>query len=413
MTMKEAPQPLAVTHSRLDSLTGLRFLAALSVFGVHLLASFPGAPLGPLDHVFGQGSVGVSFFFILSGFVLTWSHRASDTKGLFWRRRFARIYPLTFFTWFGTGLILWAFHELPTKGPAVASALLLSPWIPKTTYLEAMDASVWSLGCEAFFYFLFPFILALLVRQGLRNRRLLLGLSILAVVAVAAVLHHAQPGTTRFWFLYYFPPVRLAEFVCGMLLAIEVGHGTWFKIPTFLAVALALGAYAGSSWAPPAFAIVSVTLVPFILLIGAMGSIDIAQKRSFLRSRAMVRLGMWSFAFYLVHGPVLEVFAHFEPIYQGVGGAIGTGFATLAASVLVAALCYHFVERPLEQIIRQPKLKIPIGVGIAVGVFVVGAIATMGYAIIHAENARPVAPGGGFFGPGSSVGVVSKHTERA
>lgn len=36
---------------------------------------------------------GVSFFFILSGFVLVWSFRSSDTPGEFYRRRFARIVP--------------------------------------------------------------------------------------------------------------------------------------------------------------------------------------------------------------------------------------------------------------------------------------------------------------------------------
>jgi peptidoglycan/LPS O-acetylase OafA/YrhL len=42
--------------------------------------------------------VGVSSFFALSGFVLTWSLRAADTKRAFYRRRFARVYPLHFLT---------------------------------------------------------------------------------------------------------------------------------------------------------------------------------------------------------------------------------------------------------------------------------------------------------------------------
>src|SRR3712207_2880383 len=82
----------------LPSLTGMRFVAAFMVFCGHAMA----------ENLFGDDSVnralvnpalagsftGVSFFFVLSGFVLTWSARDDDTKRRFWRRRFWRIYPV-------------------------------------------------------------------------------------------------------------------------------------------------------------------------------------------------------------------------------------------------------------------------------------------------------------------------------
>ncbi len=46
-----------------------------------------------LEWVFSQGGGAFSFFFILSGFVLTWSLRPTDTAARFWQRRVARIYP--------------------------------------------------------------------------------------------------------------------------------------------------------------------------------------------------------------------------------------------------------------------------------------------------------------------------------
>ena len=83
--------------ARLLSLTGLRFAAAMLVFGVHAYSFIPVEGLAHrLGHyLFDPGDLGVSFFFVLSGFVLTWALRG-DTgprPGRFWTGRIVRIYP--------------------------------------------------------------------------------------------------------------------------------------------------------------------------------------------------------------------------------------------------------------------------------------------------------------------------------
>ena len=95
--------------SRLPSLTGMRFIAAALVFFFHSFA------ISPLASQFGManaglligpaGYIGVTFFFVLSGFVLTWSARRSDTTLAFWRRRFFKIYP-TYLLTFLVALLL-------------------------------------------------------------------------------------------------------------------------------------------------------------------------------------------------------------------------------------------------------------------------------------------------------------------
>ena len=56
--------------------TGLRWFAALLVFGYHLSVSTGWMPA----RVFRFGQSGVTFFFILSGFVLTSSYRSGQNK---------------------------------------------------------------------------------------------------------------------------------------------------------------------------------------------------------------------------------------------------------------------------------------------------------------------------------------------
>jgi len=85
----------------INTLTSLRFIFALMVFGAHCYT---------IDkffdtHFFKEGFVGVSFFFVLSGFIIAYNYqkRFSEnkiTKRAFWVARIARIYPLHWLTLF-------------------------------------------------------------------------------------------------------------------------------------------------------------------------------------------------------------------------------------------------------------------------------------------------------------------------
>lgn len=350
----------SVNRSRLDSLTPLRFLAALVVFLFHFLAVFRHSRLASVAHLVVQGTTGVSFFFILSGFVLTWSHRPGDTNLGFWRRRFARIYPLQFVSWAGTGLILiFLLKVVPQRGPALSSLLLLSPWTPNQRYIDAMNVPCWSLGCEAFFYLLFPFLLKALQHRTIQARRIVLAGCALAPVVLAAVFSHASTDLFQYWFIYYFPPVRLLEFVAGILLALEVRAGTWPRIPVKWAAGLAAGAYVADGWAPVSFMIVSAMIVPYLLLIGSLAEQELTQGSSPLAKPVLLRLGAWSYAFYLLHLPVLMVFAHFRS--TGMGGKVTLAMlaGTLIVATVAAGIAYRLIEHPAEKALRGPGWRVP------------------------------------------------------
>src|SRR5689334_18623603 len=88
----------ATDAPRIDSLTGLRFLAAGAVLLHHTFAPTilnPGVVRLPgTRHLAVVGYVGVTAFFVLSGFVLAWSWDDRRTKAGFYGRRFARVWPL-------------------------------------------------------------------------------------------------------------------------------------------------------------------------------------------------------------------------------------------------------------------------------------------------------------------------------
>ena len=163
--------PPSAPRALLPSLTGMRWAAALLVFLSHIknFGYFGGTAGKLVDWAFGRGSIGVSFFFILSGFVLAWSVRDGERAVTFWRNRIARVYPLHLVT-AGIAVIL-AFTLIPALRPsgvpeALANVFLVSSW--NFEWWQALNPVSWTLTCEAFFYALFPVLYAALRRLGTR-----------------------------------------------------------------------------------------------------------------------------------------------------------------------------------------------------------------------------------------------------
>src|SRR5260370_21844619 len=170
------PPPAAVWNDmdlpdarpRLPALTSLRFFASFHVVIFHFQAMQ--IFIGPawFQKLSSIGYVGVSFFFVLSGFILVYTYggRPMILKN-FWRARFARIYPAYAFSLLVTApfffyaalsmnipFFVWAKAHLKLASALVLS--LLQAWVPPAAL--TWNAVAWSLSVEAFFYVLFPFL---------------------------------------------------------------------------------------------------------------------------------------------------------------------------------------------------------------------------------------------------------------
>lgn len=355
---------------RLDSLTGLRWWAAFAVFCYHMMNFAPVPGLGALARF---GNHGVAFFFVLSGFVLTWSAGVSGTTvANFYWRRFARIYPAHVVALL---VAIPVFYSVPPAtpdpdqfwvkplaiAPLLLSLVLLQSWFRAPSILFSGNPAAWTLGVEAFFYALHPWLSRLLARVSRRG-------ALLALVAVTAVvmLHRVAVVRDSSGVLAGLPgPVaRLEEFVMGMVVArlVQLGAGRWIRpwmgyaaIAVFLTWSVLVRRHGWvdtwSVWARDLE--LQVLAVLFALTILGIANNDLAQRRSWLRHRVLVTLGTWSFAFYLVHATVM----------YAVGGAIGLQpeamenllwYPVLLALALAAAWALHrFVEHPVERRLRH------------------------------------------------------------
>lgn len=265
---------------RYDALTGIRAIAAFGVFVAHF---------GHFDF----GAQGVSLFFVLSGFILqkVYTERSGSFRQ-FYIARFARIYPAYLFSLIIALPVYWHIiqrHEQPMAFMTSVMSMLHA-WDPSTAHF--WNGPSWSLSAEAFFYFVFPFVLP--AANLMRTRGLIVLVIFLWVIQTTIQLtgDYSDGGQ----FISKFPLLRLPEFLIGI--AFGRLHSTTVRISWALPVSAGLIMLA--LFLMPTFG-THTALAPIygLLLIG------LTTHTGFLTNRLMVLLGEASYSFYLLHVPVM------------------------------------------------------------------------------------------------------------
>lgn len=369
--------PAHDNRKQLLPLTSLRFLAAIYVVVYHYWTSYHLSDARPL--LVELGHTGVTFFFLLSGFILSYSYDDDGAfpkgkTGRFYLARFARIYPVylaTILVMFpgvfllkNTGVADQQFRELW----ALASPLALHAWIPGAAC--SLNCPNWSISTEAFFYLLFPFIFAPVFRRPL----LAIVLAAAAMVAIWVVQMEIWIGTGRALaampiatfesdragnllaqLFIYFPLTRVPEFLIGIAL-----YGLWKRGADRISagrlyLAGALGAVVVLASAP--FMPYNILATGFAAICYAPIILAAANTRSGPLFRpTFVWLGQISFALYLVHSPVDSYLRTIDRVALGSKLAamplVFFAVATVVALV-AAALLFHALEQPARKVILR------------------------------------------------------------
>jgi peptidoglycan/LPS O-acetylase OafA/YrhL len=168
------------SKSYFENLDGLRFFCFLSVFFFHsFITDNINIQHSPIYYffkktVFGNGFLGVNFFFVLSGFLITYLLIKEKTTNQyihianFWMRRVLRIWPLYFACVF-FGFVIFPYLKMFTGGVPRETA---NPWyyisfLSNFDYIKKglPDAQglgvLWSVAVEEQFYFAWPLILSI------------------------------------------------------------------------------------------------------------------------------------------------------------------------------------------------------------------------------------------------------------
>ncbi|WP_199566130.1 acyltransferase family protein [Streptomyces corynorhini] len=359
--MKTSHPSHPLKTSQLPSLTGLRGLAAMTVFAQHASSVWNGGDENAtlLRIAFSAAS----FFFLLSGFLFSWSWRPDRSTRGFWRGRATKILPLHLVTLVFGVLLAVAAGPLPPVRAWLPNALLVQTWSPGFDILDpGINGVSWSLCCEALFYLLFPLLARPVHRIAPRLLPACAGACVAAVALIPLLVVTVRPAvagqatfgpfpdtTHQMWLVYSFPPARLPEFVLGMLLARMAREGLGRGVRGWHGAAAYAALYPLAIAVPLVWSAVAVMVVPLALvLLGAVAA-DLRGDRSPLRHPVAVRLGELSFGLYMCHLLVLEHGCRVLDCARTASTAVRAAdtVVLLAVSLGLAWLLHTCVERPL------------------------------------------------------------------
>lgn len=370
-------------------LTSLRFFAALLVLYHHSTWTFlplfyaraenHGVPHGFIPTLSSTFTVSVSFFFLVSGYVLSLVYlRNPQPLNLrkFFIARFARLYPLYLvvqtadsFDFLSRQIQL---HTLPiaivrTGEVWLANLCLLQVW---TRGLLEINPPSWTLCCEALFYLCFPVIGRRL--WTLRGARLWIAAILLYAggqALVFAVRPHVDILTA-----HMFPLLHLSTFALGILLArhhtLQQERQDRPPISQSCACAVLVLSLTGLIVSVPLQSLFhgrnpynDGLLAPiFAGIIWSLSATPTALSR-LLCVRWLIALGNASYALYLIHDPIRALFQHFNwigPVFYAVYIVLCIGLSLLSFHYFETPIRLWLVARLERQPNRQPVLTPPL-----------------------------------------------------
>jgi peptidoglycan/LPS O-acetylase OafA/YrhL len=341
----------------LSLLTGVRFLAAfyVFVFHIHIHTQLTFLPQ-PIQFIISQGALGVNFFFVLSGFLLGYSHLKDFPTGQFrdWAyyrwfmfKRFSRIYPVYF-----VGLLLSLIVSIIFTNRSPVNIILLDAFLLESyTWPNALwgyGTMAWSVSTEVFFYLLLPLLLPLLLRVHKQSTLWILLVTCCIVGAVPGLLHNLFPTQVPISLTYVFPPLRLAEFVAGIITALLVFRHKLIT-PAWLAGSALLVLVGWLLVVGPhytGFVVHNIVVIPVLsIVLAALAQPDSSASLNWLGNSIMVYLGRISYSFYIAQQALralLEVYLKQDKTAHSSSVIL---LVMLIANLFVAVLLYEIIEK--------------------------------------------------------------------
>ncbi|MFP5042331.1 acyltransferase family protein [Parasediminibacterium sp. JCM 36343] len=342
---------------RIEQLTFTRFLAALIIVVFHF-----GLEVPPFTHPsvsFLFSNVGISYFFVLSGFVMVVAYSKSGKPikpGIYFKNRFARVYPVYLLAFLLTLLIMWICY-IPIKTEAIPfNIFMVQSWLPP--YTLVINRPGWTLSVEVLFYLSFP---CLYNHVYTKYKLVPIAIAILAFWLISQMIGSYLLASA--WYkadelhhnlLYYFPPLHFNQFLMGNLFGLVLlkvyGHFT----RNLDLVVVALLAFTAALLKYP---------VPyanyhdgFLAILFAVIILCISLNNGFFTKisnhKSLIFLGEISFGIYILQIPVYNiVYKITKPFYYQHTQVFF--YVYLVVLILFAAFSFQYIETPLRRWIRR------------------------------------------------------------
>ena len=209
--------------AKIESIQALRAISFLGIFLCHAGSSVHWSALG------------VSVFFVLSGFLLFYTYEdhtfyLSPKNNLkFSLNKIKKLYPLHIITM--TCIVLLQLLSMLKQEITLSSIIklfikillnvtLLQTWIPNNNINTSLNGVAWYLSVTMFLYFMFPWICKIIKKIRINFIPIICSfILILQLISCIPLIHYFGTNSPQYiWFMYCFPIFRLGDFFIGCCL---------------------------------------------------------------------------------------------------------------------------------------------------------------------------------------------------
>jgi len=338
----------------LNQLTSTRFFAAMAVVLYHY-----GGSLHPFNNhnalvLLRYSSSAVSYFFILSGFVMiiAYGNRPGKIDKIkYYVNRIARIYPVYFLA------LIWAtLTSILTKQGVdpttfTLSLFVIQAWFPD--YVLTLNIPGWSLSVEFVFYFLFPFLLILYKKIKLQKiSAVVLSIWIVSQLIFNYFLNY-HPEKIENNFLFFSPIMHLNQFLIGNLIGLvylKVERRNLDIVVALMMICLPVIILTANKYAPNISfhdGLLAIFFAPFILLM----ALNNGKISHVLSKKVFVVLGEISYSIYILQRPIHSSVAFVSRFLEI--DNISMEYVFIVILIIASFISYYFVEIPARNLIQN------------------------------------------------------------
>jgi peptidoglycan/LPS O-acetylase OafA/YrhL len=341
---------------RIEQLTFTRFIAVFAVVIFHF-----GTKISPFNQpavsaIFTSAYLGVSYLYILSGFVLIIAYQKKAATGIsltpFFKSRFARVYPLYLLALIITILYYIVDNRIYSVTDLILNLLAIQAWVPG--YALSLNTPGWSVSTEIFFYLLFPFLFNFIYRKVAFKKLFIAVLLLWLITQIVlnrgfhSAFYKGFPSASHD-LLFYFPLMHLNEFLIGNITGLffvsridqPKQKNDWLILLLFFLSAIGVNFITFLSFHNGLFALL---FAPMIYLL----SLNDGWINKLFIKKPLILLGEISYAIFILQKPVFLFGRSYLPKI-GISDSTTMFYCIILILILCSALSYLVIENPLRK----------------------------------------------------------------
>lgn len=343
---------------RIEQLTFTRFIAAFLIVIFHFGKKSPLFDNNYVGFIISQSNIGVSYFFVLSGFVMmvAYYNRKEINFFSYMKNRFARIYPVYFLAICIAFLGYFLVNEI-NWDDLFLNILMIQTWILGKS--QVFNPPAWSLSVELFFYLLFPLLFNKYFKKVSLRKMII---QVLLFWLSSQIIYHlclsneimGLLNTESDTYFKCIPLLHLNQFIVGMLggyifmkYLTNIKYNTDVFLISLAGVLIIILKY--NSTVNLHNGALAIIYVIFLLLL----SINNGYITRLFKNKKLVFLGEISYGIYILQDPFFRIISSYSvKKYFKVSDYSFIFFSRLLVLIFISALVYNFFEKPMKSKIK-------------------------------------------------------------